>query len=181
MRTITTPDLEQAYLEIYPALRSSLLRKVRQVEQAEDLAQDTLYRALKAVQAGTGRLPTTPGECRSWLYRIATNLVIDTLRRRKCLTWCDLDAAGTVAAAGPDADPQDMYPHLEEAQTVRAALAVLPEHYRRALMLYYQSGLTIAQMAQEIGISSCASKMLLVRARSAFVRHYQEQQEEVSA
>ena len=93
MRTINTTDLEQAYLEIYPALRSSLLRKVRQVEQAEDLAQDTFYRALKAVQAGTGRLPTTPGACRSWLYRIATNLAIDQLRRRTRFTWCDLEAA----------------------------------------------------------------------------------------
>ncbi|HEY6410615.1 MAG TPA: RNA polymerase sigma factor, partial [Ktedonobacteraceae bacterium] len=162
-------------------LHSYLQRKVRQAEQAEDLAQETFYRALKAAQTETCRLPTTFPEYRSWLYRIATNLAIDTLRRGRCLTWCDLDAAYTIAAAGPGADPQEMYLHWEEAHRVRTALARLPEHYRRVLVLYYQGELTIAEMARRIGISPAASKMLLVRARSAFARQYQEQHEEVSA
>jgi RNA polymerase sigma factor (sigma-70 family) len=177
MRTITTPDLEQTYLEISPALRSSLLRKVRQVEQAEDLAQDTLYRALKAMQVGTGRLPTTPGECRSWLYRIATNLAIDTLRRGKCLTWSNLDTAAPVPATGLDADPQDISPQLEEAEAVRAALSRLPDPSRRALVLSSHGGLTTAQMAQIFGITPGGWKMLLVRARGAFAQQYGTQKE----
>jgi RNA polymerase sigma-70 factor, ECF subfamily len=178
---ITVSELEQVYREIYPALRSYLLPKVRQTAQAEDLAQETAYRALKALQTGTGRLPTTRKECRSWLYRIATNLAIDSLRRSKCLTWCDLDAADTIAATGPGADPQDLYPHQEEAETVRAALLRLPEHYRLALVLYYRGGLPLTQMAHIIGITPGACKMLLKRARGAFTQHYHGQQEEVSA
>ncbi|HEY6410643.1 MAG TPA: sigma factor, partial [Ktedonobacteraceae bacterium] len=80
-RALATSDLEQAYREMYPALHAYLQRKVRQGEQAEDLAQETFYRALKAAQTETCRLPTTLPEYRSWLYRIATNLAIDTLRR----------------------------------------------------------------------------------------------------
>lgn len=173
----STSDLEQAYREMYPALQSYLQRKVRQPEQADDLVQETFYRALKALQAGTGRLPTTIKEYRSWLYRIATNLAIDTIRRWKCLVWCDLDEASTMSATGQDADPQDIYSHLEEAETVRAALRRLPNHYRRALVLYYLRGLTTVEMARRIGITPGASKMLLKRARSAFAQHYSKQKE----
>lgn len=179
-QALATSDLEQAYREMYPALRSYLQRKVRQPDQAEDLTQETFYRALKASQTGTCRLPRTRQECRSWLYRIATNLAIDTLRRANCFTWCDLGAADTVAATGPGANPEDSTLQREEAKDVSTTLACLPEHYRRVLVLYYQGGLPLAQVAHILGITPGESSMLVKRARGAFVQHYHKQ-EEISA
>jgi RNA polymerase sigma-70 factor (ECF subfamily) len=172
MSTITTADLLLVYQQMYPALRRALLGKACNPEQADDLAQDTFYRALKAVQAATVRLPTSHAECRHWLYRIAINLAIDTVRRGKCLTWVDLDAAGTVPATGLGADPQDIYPHLETAEAVRAVLARLPAHYRQVLVLHYHGGLTSTEMARLMGMTPGGCKMLLLRARGAFLQHY---------
>jgi RNA polymerase sigma-70 factor, ECF subfamily len=174
---IGTSDLELAYQELFPALRTYLTRKVGNPDQADDLAQETFYRALKAFEGGRGWLPSALKEYRPWLFRIATNLAIDHLRRRMCLTWCDLDAAATVATTGLGADPEEIYPHLEEAEAVRTTLGHLPEHYRRAIVLYYHGGLTISQVAQVIGTTPCGCKMLLKRARHAFAQRYHEQWE----
>jgi RNA polymerase sigma-70 factor, ECF subfamily len=170
-------NLEQAYQELSPALRAYLTRKVGNADQADDLAQETFYRALKAFQGGRGWLPSTQKEYRPWLFRIATNLAIDLLRRRTCLTWCDLEAAAAVPTTGMDADPEEAYPHLEEAEVVRTTLGHLPDCYRRALMLHYHGGLTILQVAQAIGVSPGGCKMLLKRARHAFAQCYHEQRE----
>jgi RNA polymerase sigma factor (sigma-70 family) len=175
--TLTTSDLEQVYREMYPARRSYLQRKVQGPDQAEDLAQETFYRALKALQTGTCRLPTTIHQCRSWLYRIATNLAIDTLRRAKCFTWCALDQAYTVPTNEPGADPENVSLQREAAQAVHATLASLPEHDRRVLVLYYQGGLPLAQVAHLLGITSGSCKMLVKRARGAFVQQYGKQGE----
>ena len=172
-----TRDLEQIYREFFPALRAYLTRKVGNPEQAEDLVQETFYRALGAFQAGTGWLPSARKEYRPWLFRIATNLAIDQLRRRTRLTWCDLEAAATVPTSGLEADPEEVYTHLEEAETVRTTLRRLPEHYCTVLVLYYHHGLTASQVARLIGLTPGGCKMLLLRARHAFAWHYREQQE----
>lgn len=172
-----TRDLGQVYRELSPALRAYLTRKVGNPEQADDLVQETFYRALKAFRTGTVWLPKTRKEYRPWLFRIAANLAIDFLRRRVCLTWCDLEAAAAVQTCGMDADPAEVYPHLEEAEAVRATLGHLPEHYRTALVLYYDGGLTSHQVAQVIGLTPGGCKMLLKRAREAFGHHYHEEQE----
>lgn len=172
-----TRDLEQTYQELSPALRAYLTRKVGSPDQAEDLVQETFYRALKAFQAGTGWLPSARKEYRPWLFRIATNLAIDLLRRRTHLTWYDLEAATTIPTSGLEADPEEVYTHLEEAEAVRTTLEHLPDQYRRALVLYYQRGLTASQVARLIGLTPGGCKMLLLRARHAFARRYCEQQE----
>jgi RNA polymerase sigma-70 factor, ECF subfamily len=169
--------LEQAYQELSPALRAYLTRKVGKADQVNDLAQETFYRALKAFQGGRGWLPSAKEAYRPWLFRIATNLAIDLLRRRMCLTWCDLEAVAAVPTSGREADPEEVYPHLEVAQAVRTTLGHLPDHYRWALVLHYQGGLTTPQVAQIIGLTPGGCKSLLKRARHAFARYYHEQRE----
>ncbi len=174
---IGTSNLGQAYQELSPALRAYLTRKVGDPEQAEDLVQETFYRALKAFRTGTGWLPSTLKDYRPWLFRIATNLAIDLLRRRACLTWCALEAAAAVPTGATEGDPEEAYTRLEGAEAFRATLRRLPERSRRALVLYYGGELTAAQVAQLIGLDPCGCKTLLKRARHAFARHYHEQWE----
>jgi RNA polymerase sigma-70 factor (ECF subfamily) len=159
-------------------LRAYLTRKVGNPDQADDLAQETFYRALKAFQGRRGWLPSAKEAYRPWLFRIATNLAIDLLRRRTCLTWRDLEAAAAVpTSSGREADPEEVYPHLEEAEAVRTTLGHLPDHSRRALVLRYHGGLTTPQVAQVIGLTPGGCKSLLKRARHAFARYYREQRE----
>ncbi len=172
-----TGNPEQAYQELSSALRAYLTRKVGNADQAEDLVQETFYRALKAFWAGTGWLPSALKAYRRWLFRIATNLAIDLLRRWTCLTWCGLEATAAVPTDGMEADPEEVYLRLEGVEAVRATLRRLPERSRRALVLYYGGELTAAQVAQLIGLTPGGCKVLLKRARHAFARRYHEQWE----
>ncbi len=61
-------------------LATYLTRMVVREDVAEELVQQTAVRALEAES-----LPEPPQELRAWLFRVATNLAIDHLRKRS--TW----------------------------------------------------------------------------------------------
>lgn len=93
-----------SFLETYEPLRSELYRYCRHLTRspwdAEDLARDALARAFVTL-ARMGQEPANP---RAWLFRVASNLWLDAMRRR-----------GEGAAAGPDADPSPEPRALREA------------------------------------------------------------------
>jgi RNA polymerase sigma-70 factor (ECF subfamily) len=72
----------QVWTELYEQHRSSLVgylyRLLGQRELAEDLSQETFLRAWQR-----WKRPAPPEEGRAWLYRVATNLAYDELRRRR--------------------------------------------------------------------------------------------------
>src|SRR5688500_4623345 len=69
------------FLEVYEPLRSPLVRYCRHLSRspwdAEDLCQDTLARAFVTL-GQSGEPPPNP---RAWLFRVASNLWIDRVRR----------------------------------------------------------------------------------------------------
>lgn len=79
-----------------PALRAYLTRLLTREDVAEELVQETAVRALEQVE-----LPHTSDELRAWLFRVATNLGLDHLRRHS--TWREsvLDETRTRARTDP--------------------------------------------------------------------------------
>src|SRR5215469_15992240 len=71
------------FLEAYEPLRTELYRYCRHLTRspwdAEDLAQDTLARAFVTL----GQMGQAPPNPRAWLFRVASNLWIDRMRRRR--------------------------------------------------------------------------------------------------
>jgi len=121
--------------------------------EAEDVAQDTfvrLHRKLPSWQGGDEGLS-------SWLHRVAVNLSID--RRRgpaRPISLVDIDEV--VEPAGLDG-PLDRKRHVE------AALNLLPERQRAALVLVHYQGLSGREAASALEISVEALESLLARAR----------------
>jgi len=141
----------------------AVARRVLRVEaDAEDAVQDALiaaYRALPYFQA-SARLST-------WLHRIVVNAALMRLRAQRRRRESLLDDLGDgerpaeLAATFDDAS--------EEAETrtmVRAAIARLPEHYRRVIQLRDLQGCDTATTAAHEGIAPDALKMRLHRARA---------------
>lgn len=156
-------DFEQVYAHYSRLIYHHLRKMVQQPELAEDLTQEVFVRAWHALPRMQAPLALQP-----WLYRIATNLAIDTLRRRRLLVWSSLDQSRQEPEDGFHRDPQDAYP---SAELVRDALARLPVSYQRALLLRAE-GYTLTEIAESIGIAQSGVKMYLVRARRAFQQHY---------
>ncbi|MGF1545137.1 MAG: RNA polymerase sigma factor [Parvularculaceae bacterium] len=128
-------------------------------ELAEDATQETflrLWRAAPTWRAGEAKLST-------WLYRVATNLCLDRLRRRK--REAPEEAAPERVDAAPLADAR--LEMEERRRAVAAAIGELPERQRLALTLRHYEELSNADAAAVMDVSEEAVESLLARARRA--------------
>ena len=137
-----------------PALLTYLRRLSRDDETAEDLVQETFARAMAA------RRRPPDEELRPWLYRIATNLAIDRLRRSRLVRFVSL------TRDLPSDAPAD------EAEAVRAALRTMDHELAVVLVLRLHEGFSRAEIARMRGVSERAVKARLAEARVAFARAY---------
>jgi RNA polymerase sigma-70 factor (ECF subfamily) len=130
------------------------VRLLGNVAEAEDVCQETFTRLWQSAAAFVPRAkPST------WLYRIAHNLAIDRLRRRRST---DADAVDALPGSGR---PSALLVHKQVAERVRAALDQLPERQRAAITLSYYQGMSQAEIAEVLDVSVRAVESLLSRAR----------------
>jgi len=123
---------------------------------AEDVAQEAFLRLWKHAPDWED----LGFSVRSWIYRIAYNLCIDELRKRKPVTPVE-DEVSLASADQPD---EDLY-RDQRQQQVAAALNELPERQRTALVLCVYQGLSNKDAATVMEISVEALESLLSRAR----------------
>ena len=147
-----------------PRLHAVARRYTGSDADADEIAQDTLWRAWKAApdwQAGDAKLST-------WLYRVAVNLSIDRLRRRRPDAGADAVDALADEAAGTDTALADR----QLLALMRAAIDRLPENQRMAIILSVQQDLSNSEIAETLGSSEGAVEQLLVRARRSLRKSY---------
>ncbi len=145
-----------------PLLRY-LERMVRDLATAEDLVQEVFLRVHRARDryAAEARFST-------WLYRIATNLALNELRRprrRAAHRSTEDEAAVPLASADPATD--NVVDARRMAEAAWRELGELPEKQRAALCLTAVEGLSYAEAAEALDVTEKAVKSLVHRARSA--------------
>lgn len=122
---------------------------------AEELTQAALVRAWKALAGFRGR-----SSFKTWLYRIATNLVMNYRTRTRPVEEL------TEAIPAPESvQPEAEYRRHQQEREVRAALAKLPSDQRLALVLSAYEGQSYRQIATVMGRSVRAVDSLLFRAK----------------
>ncbi|MEV0646577.1 RNA polymerase subunit sigma-70 [Phytomonospora sp. NPDC050363] len=164
---------EAAHAAHHRELLAHGYRLTGNVADADDLVQETFLRAWKARDTFEGR-----ASARTWLYRIATNLFLDTRKAASRRTTPAGDAFEWNTALGPFPDTLlDAGPHTAHAaaETVElaliAALTHLPPRQRAAFVLRDVHGWTPAEVADTLGVALPAANSLLQRARAAVRRH----------
>src|SRR4051794_11099684 len=138
-------------------LTRRLQRMVGDHQTAEDLRQETFVRAWRSAPRDAGA-PVL----RAWLHRTARNLALDELRRRRRRDHVAYDDALPTPLAG--AAPADDDPRPREA------LARLTAHQRLVLLLRFQAGLSLREIAEVLDIGEDAARKRVARARQAFLR-----------
>jgi RNA polymerase sigma-70 factor (ECF subfamily) len=162
------PDSRQLVADLFEqyhvAIFAYLYRVVGEREVAHDLCQETFLRVLCA----QGRLHWVDNR-RAWVYRIATNLAFNYLKRRQRFAWLPWRSIDGVAVPTLDLAEQ-----TDRRVAVGRILAQLPVRYRAPLLLYSHYGFSVREVAEVLEISEGAVKTRLHRAREAFRRLYAE-------
>ncbi len=125
--------------------------------EAEDVAQECFVRLWR--QAGAWR---AEARVSTWLHRVAHNLCIDRLRRRRPAAAEDPPHVPD-PAPGPAGESQ----RARVAREVAAALGALPERQRAAIALVHYQELGNIEAADIMGVSVEALESLLARGRRA--------------
>jgi RNA polymerase sigma-70 factor (ECF subfamily) len=134
-----------------------LLAQSGDVHQAQDLTAQTFLAALEDIGGYRGQ-----GRFAAWLLTIARHTAIDYFRRRRRRVTLPLEAAAQIVDPGPSLE-QVIAARLRLEQ-VLALLPLLTPERAEALTLRIFSGLSIAEVAQVMGKSEAAVRMLLSRA-----------------
>jgi RNA polymerase sigma-70 factor (ECF subfamily) len=151
-------------------ITSYIYRMTNDYDGAVDLAQETFLRVYRAA----GRYQTTHAFS-TYIYRIATNLAISELRKRKRRRVVSLtgllassDGQETRDFDAPDERPlQDVsLVDSERREVIRRAIATLPDKYRAPLVLRDVEGKSYDEIASILGTSEGTVKSRINRARN---------------
>jgi RNA polymerase sigma-70 factor (ECF subfamily) len=154
--------LEEMFRAHWPLVFGFLARRTGDRVLAEELAQETFYRATRAFLGWRG------GSATAWLLAIARNVLIDEVRRgRRLLPLPE----SLIDASEPPG----------QGERVGDVLAALPEAQRRVLQLVYVHGYSHAEAAAILGSSEGAVKTAVWRARAAFRELYELEAPAVAA
>ncbi|MEX0787715.1 MAG: sigma-70 family RNA polymerase sigma factor, partial [Anaerolineales bacterium] len=126
--------------------------------EAEDLTETTFLR----VWEGLKRFQPGRVAFRSWLYRVAHNLLIDRYRARKPQgSLDDMEIADSAPA------PEASLIAKDESRRLAQAIRGLKPEYQQVLTLRFIAGITHAEAALIIGCSQAAARVLQHRALAA--------------
>ena len=152
-------------LRRYPAERARLLATLSRLvgpNDAEDLANDTLLRALASIDDFRGDAALS-----TWLHRIATHLAYDFLRKRNKSPVLSMDDDIEVPEAFDEAADAGKLEQRQMSECVQKLFAELPPQHREVLAKADMFDQTVPEIARDAGITTGNAKIRLHRARQA--------------
>ncbi len=134
---------------------------------ALDLTQDTFAKALVHYRQDK------PDHVQAWIMRIARNLCLDHLRRRKSR---GPQQSVSEYTAIDWRTPEDLAGANEDIRIVRKAIAGLPPRLREVLVMREYGELSYHEIGRALGIGRGTVMSRLNRARRAVIHRYREEQ-----
>ncbi len=149
----------QAFAQIYDALVKPIYRYIYyRVEEsiAEDLTEETFLKIWQNL--GKYKKESTPFA--SWAFRIAHNLVVDYYRKNQTTDEINEEVPDTKEHSAPD-----IQTNLKLTQVrLRRIIRKLPDNYQQIIILKYINDLDNQQIAESIGKTEGAVRILQFRA-----------------
>lgn len=159
------------YTRYAPIVLNYCRRRMADPDAAADATSLIFTRALAGLPSFRPDPARSGSTFRSWLFTIAHNVVIDTRRRHRPHVSLDRQVGATGEASftdprwltDPCASPEELAIRADDGERVLAMLRRLPERQRRIVELRI-AGLTGAEIAQALGMSTSAVKSAQFRA-----------------
>jgi RNA polymerase sigma-70 factor (ECF subfamily) len=137
-------------------------------QEAEDMAQEAFVRAYVNIHRFRTDLKFS-----TWLYRIATNLCIDRIRKKKPDYFLDAEVPGTdgltmYSQVAAEIDlPEKQVETLELQDMIQAEINRLPEKYRSVIVLKYIEELPLKEISDVLDLPIGTVKTRIHRGREA--------------
>ncbi|NWQ44471.1 RNA polymerase sigma factor SigW [Bacillus sp. EB106-08-02-XG196] len=163
---------QDAFAEIVEIYSNSIFqlgyRMLGNRHEAEDIAQEAFIRAYVNIKSFNQDLKFS-----TWLFRIATNLCIDRIRKKKPDYYLDAEVSGTdgltmysqLSSNSPL--PENELESLELQETVQTEILKLPEKYRSVIVLKYMEELSLNEISEILDMPLGTVKTRIHRGREA--------------
>ena len=166
---------EKAYRELLGRYQrpvfSIIFRMIRDREQAEDLAQETFVRVFNHIGRYDPRYKFS-----SWIFKIATNLTIDWIRRKELKT-VSIDGsrnavtseeaeATAITIVSEDENPEELLEAKELGAEIEEAIGKLRPEYRAAILLRHVEGREYQEIAEIMALPLGTVKTYIHRGRN---------------
>ncbi|MCH8820736.1 MAG: sigma-70 family RNA polymerase sigma factor [Acidobacteria bacterium] len=145
-----------------------LNRLIHDFDTSVDLAQEAFIRVYRNANRYQGQYQFS-----TWLYRIATNLAIDEMRRRQrkgrvffhnVMHWIQRDD-GTYVLPDVRPSPEKILDQAEKLKRLQGAMDTLPEKYRLAFVLKEAQEFSYEETSRILGVSLGTVKSRVHRAK----------------
>lgn len=126
-------------------------------QEVNDIAQEVFIRIYKSLDRYNPEFKFS-----TWSVKIATNLCLDVLRKKK------INSTPIEEIEGVSSDletPEAKYISSERSRKIREAIASLPEKYRTPIVLFHQNGLSYEEITKVLNEPMTIIKNRLYRAR----------------
>nr|WP_240979011.1 sigma-70 family RNA polymerase sigma factor [Longimicrobium terrae] len=166
---------EKAYRELLGRYErpvfSIIYRMIRDREQAEDLAQETFVRVFNHIDRYDPKYKFS-----SWIFKIATNLTIDHIRRKELntvsidgsrnATTAEQIEATAITIISPDENPEELLEAKELGEEIEEAIGRLRPEYRAAILLRHVEGREYQEIAEIMALPLGTVKTYIHRGRN---------------
>lgn len=144
---------------------ANVLKIVRNIDDADDIVQDTFLKAFNALHSYNQTYPFP-----AWLYKIASNTCIDYFRRKRIrpISIENLNVhGGDVYDILPDGSiPIDIHIiNSERKESLMKAIHQLPNRYKECIQLRHFEELTYEEISHKMNLPLGTIKITLFRAR----------------
>lgn len=166
---------EKAYRELLDRYQrpvfSLIYRMVRDREQAEDLAQETFVKVFNHLESFNPKYKFS-----SWIFKIASNLSIDHLRKKepetvsldgsRHATTAEETEASRIQVESRDENPEQFVEARELGAEIEQAIGKLRPEYRTAIVLRHVEGRPYEEISEIMDVPLGTVKTYIHRARS---------------
>jgi len=159
-------SFESIFHEYWSSIHRLLARMVIDPAEAEDLALETFYRLYKYRPAQYESF-----NIRGWLYKVATNLALQSIRSFKRREHYETHAGKDVLIEANEDQPPKIFAEKENRYYVRLALVQMNSRHAELLIMRY-SGMAYKDIAAALSLSPTSIGPLLLRAEREFEQCY---------